>query len=71
MRAQRKTPEVAIYAVERAERLVKILGPGCATAHALTELKSRLAAGEDAVLLIAGSYICVGPRPDRPDPPVK
>lgn len=58
-----KQTEVAIYPDDRAERLAKIMGPSSATAKALVELKQRRANGEDAVLLIAGSMILVGPRP--------
>ena len=58
-----KQIEVSIYPVERAELLAKIMGESSATAKALIELKRRKELGEDAVLLIAGSTILVGPRP--------
>ena len=60
--AQKKI-EVSVYPDDRAERLAHIMGPSSAAAMALVELKKRREAGEDAVLLIAGSMILVGPRP--------
>lgn len=59
---KRKAPELVVYPVERAERMAKILGDNSAVAHALDELRKRIAAGEDAVLLICGAMIIVGPR---------
>lgn len=62
--ARRKWPEFAVYPEERAERLAKIMGESSAAAQALADLKRRKARGEDAVLLVAGSMIFVGPRPN-------
>ena len=56
-------PDPVIYPVDRAMRLAKIMGERSAAALALIELERRKAAGEDAVLLVAGSMILVGPRP--------
>ena len=55
--------KVSIYPDDRAERLAKIMGPSSAAAMALVELKQRRDEGEDAVLLIWGEMILVGPRP--------
>lgn len=57
--------ELLIYPEDRARRLAYIMGETSAAAHALVELERRKALGEDAVLLLAGSTILVGPRPAK------
>lgn len=47
--------------VEVAMRSVEILGSGCASAHALSELQRRHEAGEAVALYHVGSTIVVGP----------
>lgn len=58
---ERKKIEATLYPVENAERLVKIMGEGSATAKALSELKQRQAAGEHVSLFVLHSWIFVGP----------
>lgn len=62
-RKRSRYEQTSIYPVERAERIAKIMGENSAAAQALVDLKRRIAAGEDAVLLVSGAMILVGPRP--------
>lgn len=58
---KKKDPPIVAYPVERAQRLVNIMGQKCATATALRELKRRQDAGENVSLWICGAAIFVGP----------
>jgi hypothetical protein len=59
----RELPEEAVpYPEESLRKIVEIMGNGTASANALSELETRRARGEDAVVYRLGSWFIVGPR---------